>query len=324
MKQNNKLNILVTGVGGPAGVNVCALLKKQGSFTIFGTDINPYAAGQFMCEHFALGKPVADEEAYLAWIAEHVTKNRIAIIVPTVAEELVLVDKLHAKLDEVGAAHVRILASNPETLALCDEKDKLYAWTTEHFPQYIGRWQRLDKKIAWDSPQYFIKPVKGRGSRGCRLVTKDELEFLITHDTNSKNMIAMEVLPGKEWTVDAYVNEDGSFAYLVPRLRLALAGGISQIGRTDSRADVIKVARDILSTLKCRGPVFIQLKEDKNGMPKMVEVNPRASGGLMITALAGADFAACLKAEYVDNQPLHDVPWKEVTVTRYFENKIVL
>jgi hypothetical protein len=55
----------------------------------------------------------------------------------------------------------------------------------------------------------------------------------------------------------------------------------------------------------------------------MVEINPRASGGLTITALSGADTGEFLKKEIVDDKSVTQTNWKEITVTRYFEEKIV-
>lgn len=316
-----RVNILVTGVGGPAGINICKLLMKEKKyFNIFGIDISSHSAGQFMTHQFFICERVSDEKKYLDFMADFIKKNKIKIVVPTVAEELVLMEKLRNRIPK----DVVVLVSEHEVLALCDEKNKLYAWMDKNFPMYMGKWARLNKFPSWKSTSYFIKPIKGRGSRGCRLVTAIELKHLLkTNKKEMQNFIAMEVLPGKEWTVDAYVNTDGSFAYIVPRLRLGLSGGISTLGRTDKRKDVIETAKNIFNKMKCFGPVFVQLKEDVNGIPKMVEINPRASGGLTITALSGANTVSCLVADLVKKKALKDVKWKEVTVTRYFEERIV-
>ena len=193
----------------------------------------------------------------------------------------------------------------------------------------MGKWVRLDgKEKIWKAENYFIKPVKGRGSRGCRAVTSTELKFLQKNNANEmKNFIAMEILPGREWTVDCYINSDGSFAYIVPRLRLGLSGGITSLGKTDNNLQVIKQTKEVFEKLNkvgnIYGPVFIQWKEDSKGNVKMVEINPRASGGLTITALAGANPVLCLKNEIFVHKLSNNIKWKEITVTRYFEEKVV-
>jgi len=323
-KKIKKINILVSGVGGPAGVNMTRLLMKEKKyFNIFGLDINSHSSGQFFSHQFFIGERVSDEKKHLEFTANFIKNNKIDVFLPTVAEELVLMESL-SKLLKKRKIDCDIVVSKHECLELCDYKDNLYKWMDKNFPKLMGKWARLDKKVPWKSHEYFIKPVKGRGSRGCRAVSNKELEFLMKHKKSEmKNFIAMEILPGREWTVDAYVNADGSFAYVVPRLRLGLSGGITQIGRTDRNKTVIEQTRAVLAKLGCRGSVFIQWKEDKNGAPKMVEINPRASGGLTVTALAGANPVKCLKAEIIDLKPCINLKWKEITVTRYFEEKVV-
>lgn len=324
VKIKKKKNILVTGVGGPAGINITKLLMKEKKyFNIFGLDINSHSAGQFFSHQYFIGERVSDEKKYLDFMVNFIKKNKIDILIPTVAEELVLMEKLTKRIK-----NCEIIVSEHFVLELCDEKNKLYAWMDKNFPEYMGKWQRLNKRgkngsAVFSSKEYFIKPVKGRGSRGCRLVSSKELNYLIKNDKTVKDFIAMEVLPGREWTVDCYVNFDGSIAYIVPRLRLGLSGGISSLGRTDKNKTVIKQTEEVLKKLNCFGPVFIQWKEDSKGGIKMVEINPRASGGLTITALAGANPITCLKNEIFGPRNSTNIKWKEITVTRYFEEKVV-
>jgi carbamoyl-phosphate synthase large subunit len=317
-----KQKILLTGIGGPAGINAAKLFEKyKDFFYVIGCDINPHSAGQFFVDKFVICERVSDEEKYLNWIRDFVIENKINVVIPTVAEELILINKVK---DYSGCENINIIVSTQEVLNLCDHKNKLYEWMSNFFPLYMEKWFFVDNKanLSFDADDYFIKPIKGRGSRGCRIVSKKELIFL--KDNSREQIVAMEILPGKEWTVDAYVNRDGSFAYIVPRLRLGLSGGISSIGKTDKNEKVIRQTKEVLEKMNCYGPVFVQWKEDVYGEPKMVEINPRLSGGVTITALAGADPIQCLKSELIDEKQLHDVNWKEITVSRYFEEKIVL
>lgn len=303
-------------------------MEQKKFFNIFGLDINSHSAGQFFSHQYFIGERVSDEKKYLDFTVNFIHKNKIDILIPTVAEELVLMEKLSNKLKS-KKINCQIVVSAHEVLELCDQKDKLYKWMDKNFADYMGHWVRLDgKNKIWKADSYFIKPVKGRGSRGCRAVTATELKFLMKNNkAEMKDFIAMEILSGREWTVDCYVNNDGTFAYIVPRLRLGLSGGISSLGKTDNNLQVIKQTREVFEKLnsgsKIYGPVFVQWKEGKDGKVKMVEINPRASGGLTITALAGANPVLCLKNEIFGSKNSTSLKWKEITVTRYFEEKVV-
>jgi carbamoyl-phosphate synthase large subunit len=320
MQDKIKIKILITGIGGPAGVNAVRLMQDlREHYYVYGTDINPNSAGQFFVDEFVICERVLDEEKYIKWTAEFVKHNNINVLIPTVAEELVLMEEVRKLIGE----EVKIIVSPHETLELCDEKNKLYAWMDVNFPDLIGKWQLLDSgELKFHEDCYFLKPVKGRGSKGCRLISIDEVHAISTKESEEK-FVLMENLPGREWTVDVYVNDDGSIAYTVPRLRLGLSGGISSIGRTDRNEEVIKITEKVLTKLKCKGPIFMQWKEDKNGKPKMVEINPRLSGGLTITSLAGANPFNAMDSELRLGSAVKNVKWEEITVTRYFEEKIV-
>ncbi|MDB5187741.1 MAG: carbamoyl phosphate synthase-like protein [Candidatus Kaiserbacteria bacterium] len=316
--KNKKYNILVTGVGGPAGINAVRLLQKyKKDFEVFGVDINPLSVGKKFSKHFDVCESVSSRQEYIKWMSSYITKNKIDIVLPTVAEELVLIEDVENKIKN---EEVLFVVSNKRSLLLCDKKNELYDWMTSQFPDYIGPHQVLNKKLEWKAEEYFIKPITGRGSRGCRLVSRVELLWMMKNIDTTKT-IAMEVLPGKEWTVDAYIRADGTFAYVVPRVRVSLSGGISLVGKTEKREDIIEMTKQVLSKLDCFGPVFIQWKENQYGIPKMVEINPRLSGGVTITALAGANPIKVLLDELGAKKT--SVQWKELTVSRYFEDTII-
>lgn len=315
---NNKIKILVTGVGGPAGVNAVRLFERfKDRAEIFGVDSDPLSAGRFFVEDFAVIPLASDTEKYASEFSKKINEWQIDYILPTVAEELVIIG------EALGGYKNKLIISDLIALEICHDKRKLYAWVQAHMPEMMPQWQTLDQPINFKAEQYFIKPAFGRGARGCRVINADELGYLTgRQDAGQSETIMMEILPGKEWTVDAYINKDGSYAFIAPRSRLSLSGGISAKGRTEKNEKLIALTKKLLDGLSCRGPICVQWKNDKNGEPKLVEINPRLSGGIMITALAGADPIECLLAE-IENRAIVNQDWKEITVVRYLTEKII-
>ena len=71
-----------------------------------------------------------------------------------------------------------------------------------------------------------------------------------------------------------------------------------------------------------RGPLCVQMKEDKDGVPKLTEINPRFGGGSIFTTMAGINFIDVILAEKLgDNLEINDP--SEITITRYWD-EIVL
>jgi carbamoyl-phosphate synthase large subunit len=236
------------------------------------------------------------------------------MVIPTVHEELSL---LATFANELPA---KVLLSPSETLDIGDDKLKAYEWMQQNFPAYTASFVSLaDWTTDWSSAtEFFIKPRVGRGGRGCRRISKDELVFLKEKNESLSDWIVMELLEGKEWTVDVYVAASSNVVYVVPRERLGLAGGISIKGRTVRHEEIIIKTRDLLTKLEVKGPACIQWKTDASGAIYFVEINPRFSGGLMISAAGGIDPVMAIIADIQETE-LKEQLWQETTVVGYLD-----
>jgi carbamoyl-phosphate synthase large subunit len=162
----------------------------------------------------------------------------------------------------------------------------------------------------------FMKPRVSRGSRGISLFSNyKEIPTELIEIGN----IFCEYLPGHEFTTDVLCDLRGVPTLIVPRKRLNVRRGTSLRGETQRRSDIQENVKNICSSLGFIGPVNIQFKEDSCGRMKLVEVNPRFSGGLYITAQAGANAAEIL-CRMLENEPIpKDIQWVEST----FDNKMI-
>ena len=71
-----------------------------------------------------------------------------------------------------------------------------------------------------------------------------------------------------------------------------------------------------------KGPVCIQMKEDINGTPKFVEINPRVGGGTYFATLAGVNFMKII-LDMMNNDDIYIEEPKEITVLRYYEEVVI-
>ncbi|MEY2665235.1 MAG: hypothetical protein RLZZ480_340 [Candidatus Parcubacteria bacterium] len=319
MDSNKKLTILVTGVGGPAGINISRLFQKRDDVFVIGCDVDATATGQCFVDEFVIAPFVHDAAAYETWMKKIVTERTIDMVVPTVHEELPLLATFVAELP----AYVPL--ASKEVLALGEDKLTAYQYLEEHLPASAPRFVLLrdfSKEWAGGGETLFIKPRVGRGGRGCRRVTLSEILELKEKGEDLENIIVMENLPGMEWTIDVFMVKCKEIVYLVPRERLGLAGGIAIKGRTVRHAAVIEATKAFLSKLDVEGPVCIQWKADASGQPKFVEINPRLSGGLMISVAGGIDPAGALVALARGKRPAEQ-NWQEVMVAGYLDYRIL-
>ena len=294
------MNILITGIGGPSGITTLSLMPKD--VKTFGCDADAEAEGRVRktgLEAPFFKVPLAREEGFLDAIRELVRENQIDLLIPQVDEELLFFAE-----NDVGT---RVVVSPPITLNTCLDKYQLYERFKDRglCPAYaLG-----DSEIRIYG-QVFVKPRRGRGSRnsaGFASVSGIPKEFL----TNS--YVISEFLPGTEYTVDAMCDFQGSLVYAVPRVRTETLHGISIRGRTEKNREIMEITHEICKVLKFIGPINLQFKLDKAGKPKLVEINPRFSGGLPITAAAGINPVEILLELFRGNEiPKERLVWEEM------------
>lgn len=318
MNQRNKTIVLVSGVGGPAGINAVRLLKDVPDAYVIGCDIDELSAGRFFVDEFCIAPRVSARTEYEAWLINLITKNHVDIFLPTVHEELPVASALS------GVLPCLTVVSDTAAIALGDDKVALYRYIETRLPAHTIPWCLLtDWNYDWIADDIqFIKPRQGRGGRGCIKVTKAELESLKARGEQTDEYIVMQYMPGTEWTVDAYRARNGSMTYVVPRERIGLAGGISIKGKTVRHEKLIELTTNLCDQIGFFGPVCVQWRANADSVPCLIEINPRLSGGLPITVASGVNPIQAILSEYKGEIPAEQM-WEEVTMIGYFEYKKV-
>ena len=120
----------------------------------------------------------------------------------------------------------------------------------------------------------FIKPDRGQGSRGARLVkTRHDLESI-----DLSGVLLQEFLPGPEYTIDCFSNRESEVLFVGPRARGRISGGIATRTETVENPDLDVYAAAISKKLGLSGAWFFQMKLDADGRLKLLEVANRIAG----------------------------------------------
>jgi len=315
--KKNKKNILVTAAGGGAGINALRLLRPyEFSFNAYGTDSDPLASGQLFAKDFRPMAKFSNREQYQKDLFSMIDDWEIDHVIPTLQEELPYIEEI------LKGADVEVLISDKETVEVCYDKVKFYKWMDNNFSEYMTWWTTINEHSGIDAGvRFFLKPAQGRGGSGCKVVSDFDVTLRM-FTANPKKFIIMSILPGQEYTVDCFIRKDGTPAYIVPRKRLQTSDGVSLKGQTVKDKRVTKATKKIIDKLDFRGPICIQWKEDDKGDLKILEINPRLSGGHMITAASGASAIDCFVLEILGLQP-HKMRWKQKIVLGYRDFKVL-
>ncbi len=313
MKGASNSTVLVPGASAPAAINTIKSLKMvKYPVTIISSDTNPISAGFYLSDaHEVL--PEIDSQSYTTRLFEIIAKHNIGILMPSSGYDIYHFSKNKAKLLERGALAV---VSDEEVMEKCRDKMETFSFLSQKFALPFTT---VDPDKIREFP-IIAKPRYGKGSKGIvKIDNEDDLKYV---QSKNDNLIFQEYLPGTEYTIDVLSDLDGEPIIAVPRIRLQTKAGISTIGKIVMDESISGTCKSIAKYLKIIGPCCIQMKETKDGVLNVVEVNPRLGGGTIFTALAGANFPAMI-LDMVNGKKLKAPLISEITVVRYFEEIVV-
>ena len=308
--------ILVTGVGGPSGVSILRAMADA-PVAMLGGDIDPYAAGLYLLEpdrrHIL---PRGDDPRIATMLLDLCRAEEVDVLVPTVDTELL---PLAQARGEFAAAGVTLVVAQEETLAVCLDKWRL-AERCRGSVRVPDTWL-VDDGFDPSEPSLpvIVKPRSGSGSRGIALLERrEDLEAL----PRDGSLLVQEHLPGPEHSLDVIARADGHVAGVVPRERLKVDSGIAVTGRTkhDERLDAF--AREVARLIGLTTVANVQVKEDADGEPALLEVNPRFPGTMPLTVASGIDMPRLAIGEAL-GEPIPDGPleFRDIAMVRYFEER---
>ena len=100
--------------------------------------------------------------------------------------------------------------------------------------------------------------------------------------------VLMEYLPDEEYSIDMLVN-NGKAIYTIPRIRNEMRLGISIISEIKKNRDIIDYCNDIAKEFRLHGNIGIQVKKGYDHKFKILEVNPRVQGTIVLNTAANVN-----------------------------------
>lgn len=273
--------VLVTGVGGPAGVAVLRSLLRRPDVDVFAGDMDGWASGLYLvaADRRRILQPGLSPD-FVDGIRTLVAQDSIDVVISTVDVEL---PPLAARRNDLGAV---LAAPSEATLAVTLDKWELAQRCAPLLRVPVTRLLNADGiALRWAFP-VIVKPRRGAGSRGVRLVPDRAALSAMEPD---EALIIQEHLPGDEYSVDVLADADGGVVAAVPRTRTRVDSGVSIAGQTVHDEALEQTAAAVARAIGLRGVANVQLRRDADGVPALLEVNPRFPGALPLTIAAGVD-----------------------------------
>jgi hypothetical protein len=161
----------------------------------------------------------------------------------------------------------------------------------------------IDPKLIQDFP-VFAKPDFGQGSRGTKkLIDKSELQQFIKSDEFLKKdqYIFAEYLPGPEFTVDCFSDNNSELIFCQSRIRVRITNGIASKTMRVPLPEVQEWAYLISKQYSLIGAWFFQLKLSLDGSMKLLEIGLRVAGASGINRILGVNLSLMQLYQFLGN-----------------------
>lgn len=262
---------------------------------ILATDVNRLNGTFHLADQASVVPKYDEPEACLQTLMALCCKHRVQLVVPTIDPDLPFYAKHHQAFEAIGT---KVAVSSMETVLIANDKRLTHEWLVrEGFPtvRQINAADLLKSQEGWRFP-LFVKPRAGSSSIDARrVVVLPELQRLMADG----DYIVQTIAPGREYTVDVYVDRAGRCRCAVPRLRIETRGGEVVKGMTARIPAIQEVAKRVAEALPgAWGVLNIQVFYDESsGAVNVIEINPRFGGGYPLTHAAGAPMTRWLLEE---------------------------
>lgn len=314
MSRADALRLLVTGAGAPGIVGTLHALRQNpdgAHVFILGVDMNGHAAGRALCDAFEL-VPKPSDPSYAETLLGHCRKHGIALIVPqTTAETLYFA--AHRPLFEQAGIKV-LVCGDTQAVSHANDKWRLVELFGELSLPRPDATLAIDaaavetaaRRLGYPGKNVVVKLPNSNGSRGLRILSSARAdldtflndkpaagtvtleEFLAMLEGRSfPPLMVSEYLPGVEYSVDVFA--DAAQVLAVPRIRLQIRSGISFWNRVDLRRDMQEACIAVTRALNLRGVFGFQFKLNEQGVPAILECNPRIQGTMVASLAAGVN-----------------------------------
>ena len=322
------VNVLLTGAGAPGTAGTIYALKRSNDVRVVGCDVFYYKTGQYLVDKFCQVPPVGD--LYLQVIHDIIEKEKIHVIIPQTTKEVeYLADK---DFPVMCSPHKYVVNANDKWLLMAEAERVGVPIPKSKFCKN-NRWvENAAHSFGYPDKKVVVKPRVSNGSRGLRIldenrITEDEYYNQKPDGTRMRlsdftkickypKVIVSEYLEGDEYTVDCFRGKSGFVA--IPRRRVEIRSGISFDNHVLLDRTLMDFSWSLAERLDLKYCFGFQFKEDHEGVPRLLECNPRVQGTMVASCFAGFNVIGNALKEFLGEKVDTSVSLKEVDFKRYW------
>lgn len=349
-----RIPVLVTCVGSQVSPSIIGCIRNHPGHEIevIGVDAREKrdAVGAHFVDRFHT-VPMGDHPDYAPAMEEVVRKTGARVILPGSDEEALSLSREKGRFLNLGCT---VACPDRESVETAVDKFRTMEWLRERSVPVaefygFGSWEDLREKaerLGFPAKPFVIKPRVSRGGRGFRLVRMEtdpfasfmagdstviDFESLTVLFERAKDQMGsfllMEYLPGKKYSTDILAR-DGRMAAVVIRNKILPVGSPTQLADIVFDPDLIRYAQSILEAFRFDYFVQFEIGRNREGEPRLIEINPRLDATLPICLGIGINFyhemiSHALGEKYSERVRVIERSPEKVRFMRYWEHRFV-
>ena len=339
------LTILITAAGNVFMPGTTACLKHNGEreIRLIGADMNDDSTMRSMVDA-CYPVPRGDDPGYVEALLAICKKEQVDILMPIMSVELVALAENRQRFAEIGT---RVAVSPLEGLRIASDKLALLNFQREQglrCPEFyrvrtVAELREAARKLGYPEKKVCVKATDGSGSRGFRIldghltrfdaffhekpssstVGLEELAEILSERESFPELLAMEYLPGKEYTVDLLADH-GKVLVNCCRESLRMENSIMLDSLVVHNPDVEALCAGVTQALGLDGNIGFDVRERADGTAMIMECNPRMTAGIPVFNHAGVNLPwLCVKKLLGEKLPPVEIQYGTVVRRRWME-----
>lgn len=274
------------GTGTAFGILRSIHEQFPGTIRVIAADMFPrhLVASAMLADCFEQVPPVS-EPSFPGALRGGLSRHGVDTYVPILDEEIWLAATLRDSGELTG---IDVAAPPTAAAEICLDKQLAARWLADNGLPTPATAEIGD--FPWRPEGVMVKPARGRGSVGVRLVESErELDAL---RATEPSLIAQQRCRAPEVTIDA-VRANGTFR-AVCRERIEVKAGVCTKARVFDDQELAALAHAVANGLDLRGAFCMQVMRawDDDARWQITDINPRPGAGTRLTVAAGVEILA--------------------------------
>ncbi len=306
------ITVLISSAGGKFTPGLCACLRRNGErrITIIGANMEKDDTILQLVDRYYVVPRIKDP-SYIDRMLEICKKENVDVYLPVSSFEL---PGLLRRKEDFEAMGTHVSVSTGKAVEITTNKLALYEFMKANGlnpPKFcpvrsVEEVKRAFEYLGYPEQAVCIKATTSSGSRGVRivdpkqsrfdilfnekpnsfLISYEELIEILSEREHMPEMMAMEYLPGMEYSVDLLADH-GRVLYMAGRESNVNLASIPQVATLAKNDEAYRIAEQVVEKLELDGNADLDFKFDADGHPILMEINPRTAATMQIFVEGG-------------------------------------